>query len=56
MMFGRHPRLPIDAEYEVANSLEDPDVVEPTDNGFKLALKNLLYTREETRELASKNI
>ncbi len=44
-MFGRHPRLPIDAEYKAANSLEDPDVVEPTDNDIKLLSKTFKYKR-----------
>ena len=42
LMFGRHPRLPIDVEYEAANSLEDPDLVEPTDEDIQHALENLL--------------
>ena len=55
-MFGRHPRLPIDVEYEAANSLEDPDLVEPTDEDIEHALENLLSARKEAKELASKNI
>ncbi len=57
-MFGRHPRLPIDAEYETANSADDQDIVlnEPTDEDIKHALENLLTTNNEARELASKNI
>ena len=56
LMFGRHPRLPIDVEYEAANSLEDPDLVEPTEEDIEHALENLLSARMETKELASKNI
>ena len=55
-MFGRHPRLPIDVKYDAANSLEDPDLVEPTDEDIEHALENLLSARMETKELASKNI
>ena len=56
LMFGRHPHLPIDVEYEAANSLEDPDLVEPTEEDIEYALENLLSARMETKELASKNI
>ena len=58
LMFGRHPRLPIDAEYETANSSDDQDIVlnEPTDEDIKHGLENLLTTNNEARELASKNI
>ena len=56
LMFGRHPRLPIDVEYEAANSLEDPDLVEPTDEDIEHALENLLSAKKEAKELASINI
>ena len=55
-MFGQHPCLPIDVEYGAANSLEDPDLVEPTEEDIEHALENLLSARMETKELASKNI
>ena len=54
LMFGRHPRLPIDIEYDppaYSNELS-----EPTDDQIKLAMTNLLSAREETKEKASKNI
>ena len=53
-MFGRHPRLPIDVEYDppaYSNELS-----EPTADQIKLAMTNLLSAREETKEKASKNI
>ena len=45
-------RLPIDVKYEAANSLEDQDLVEPTD---EMIISNLLSARKEAKELASKN-
>ena len=46
-MFGRRPRLPIDVEYEAANYLEDPSLVEPTDEDIEHALENLLNARKD---------
>ena len=45
-------RLPINVEYEAANSLEDQNLVEPTD---EMIISNLLSARKEAKELASKN-
>ena len=54
-MFGRHPRLPIDVEYEAIKS-ESPDLVKPTDEDIEHAPENLLSARKEAKELASKYI
>ena len=59
LMFGRHPRLPIDVEYEAPNpteNLESPDLVEPTAEAIEQALENLLSAKSDAKELASKNI
>ena len=51
-MFGRHPHLPIDVEYEVANPSENPespDLVEPTEEAIEQALENLLNAKNEAK-------
>ena len=59
LMFGRHPRPPIDVEYEAANTSENPespDLVDSTEKAIEQALENLLHAKNEAKKLASKNI
>ena len=52
LMFGRHPRLPIDAELDPSPE----ELTEPTSEEIEQALENLLETRKETKVKASDNI